>query len=440
MNQQRIQTENPKLQSSLDNNATNSPVSKHDYQNNKLLRGVSWIINQLQKTVQSLTCKKSVRNCGRFPTGTSVVLRTNKGGGNARFVGLNRCLNTTVCMRCSHIRGTQRAKQIDSVAKPIIENGGTGAMLTLTVPHRRKDDFKWLNKSLNRCWDALMRQKFGKHCGAYNESKKPLWVRSWDYTWGLNGDHVHLHALVLFETEISKIEFEKLEFEMKEVWRKLVKKNMQRDASPDAMRFERVYDVEGVSKYNNKIASVCFEIASSGLTKTTKKNSYNIPELIWAIQNETDPKRKEVLIRKFKLFEKQTTKLRTISFSKTFRERIVELEDEEIAEQIEDTSEEKLKIRGDLWELIRDKGDSLRLLDLYNSYTTGDQSAKPAADLVERVCERYSEENNFYNNKQMEIDWGKAAWKIKRWEFYKDKPQYYHYKHEFLVGSSSEPA
>ena len=176
-----------------------------------------------------------------------------------------------------------------------------------------------------------MRQKIGKKFGSYNGDKKPLWVRSWDYTWSLNGDHIHLHNLILFETTPTEEEFCKLEFETIEAWLKLIKKNLGRDGSKKACRFDRVYDVEGVAKYNNKIGSIAFEIASNGLTKKSHSNSLNIWELIWAIQIEKDETRKAKLIKKFRLFEKQTESVtvmvdgfetieqRTLSFGEKFK-------------------------------------------------------------------------------------------------------------------------
>lgn len=417
----------------LVSNGNKCRVCKSEYEKHKLNQGVNWIINRLQKIVQTITIKKGVRDCSKYPTKTSVILRTAVGGGNASFVGLNRCLNSTVCPRCSAIRGVQRAVQIDSVAKPIMAAGGSGAMLTLTIPHYRKDDFKWLNKSINKCWHSLMRQKFGKHVANFNLSRQPLWVRSWDHTWSPNGNNIHLHSLIMFERNPTDDEFSALFAECIDAWGKLVEKVLNRKASPEAMTFKRVYDAGGVAKYNNKISSVAFEIASGGLTKTQKKTSFNIWELIWSIQEEKDPEKKKVLIKKFQMFEAQTHKLRTISFSKTYKERIPkEGEDGDLEEEKPETVD-VLKIRTDLFKHIRKMEDTLNLLDLYNSYSTGDESAKPIVKMVEDICNKFSEESNNFDEPAMMADWGFISFRLSSWAFYKSRPEYYNQPYDLLI-------
>ncbi|MHA2377438.1 MAG: protein rep [Candidatus Thorarchaeota archaeon] len=408
----------------LDNNGTNSLVLDTEKKKQSNKKGLSLLLGTLQKVVQSISTKKNVRECSKFSTGKEVTIRQAIGGGNARFCGLNRCLNTTTCPRCAHMLGVARAKIIDGVAVPLIEAGGSGFMLTATIPHTRKDKFQDLRKGLNTCWDRLMRQKFGKHLGKLNADGKPLWVKSFDYTWGRNGDHLHFHALILAERSVSNEEYQKLESMFYDAWIKIVKKYLNKVSQRQALKFERVYDVEGVSKYNNKISSVAFEIASRGTTKRSTGDSYNIWELIWEYHNSTDSKRRATLKRKFQMFEKQTHKLRTISFSKCFREKIEEKElNEYKPEQQDQHSEEVLKLRTDLWKMIQEREDSMNLLELINCYGMGDTHLKPLVDAVEAVAEKYSLENDYYDEEQMRLDWGHVSWRIRGWIFRRFKPE-----------------
>lgn len=412
---------------------TNCRVCGEDLDKTKRKQGLQWVLKKLQRTVQAITYKKSVKTCSSFAVNRSCEIKiSTEGSPNARFTGLNSCLNTTICPPCAHRLGVERAKKITSVAEPVMHAGGSGMMLTLTIPHLRKDNFKWLNKNLNHCWHALMRQKIGKHFGKLNKDNRPLWVRSWDYTWSINGDHVHLHCLVLFENTPTEEHFKKLEFDVIDAWLKLVKKNLKRKGSRKACKVERVYNVEGVAKYNNKIGSVAFEIASSGITKTSKKGSLNIWELIWAIQTETDPERKETLIKKFRTFEKQTTKLRTISFSKSFREKIEGIE-EELEEEENNNTKSVLKIRADLFKLVRKADDTMDLLDLFNAHYEGDISAKPVVEFIERICDKYNDEQCFIDEEQMEKDWGVASFRLRRWSYYRFRPEHFNQPHRLLI-------
>jgi hypothetical protein len=401
------------VQEKLDHNGTSARIGKKSPSKH----AVGVVLDKLQKIAQGISTKKGVRECSKFATGRSVKMRVDNKSGNVRFTGLNRCLNSTSCPRCSHILGTARAKGIDSVAVPVIEGGGAGVMVTLTIPHHRKDKFIDLRRVLNKSWDALMRQKFGITCGKFNRNGKPLWVKSFDYTWGRNGDHLHFHCMILFEAGLTEDEFTELEDLCTRSWIKLVKKNFRRDASPEALKFERAYDVEGISKYNDKISSVAFEIASRGTTKQSKSGSMNVWELLWLCKHEPDDAKRKSYKRKFRQYEKDTHKLRTISYSKSFKERLDEtkLSKEEVIEKQDETSSEVLAIRNDLWALVNQRGDRINLLELFNSYFTGDEELKPIIEEVMKVCNRYGEDSNNYNEEQMSKDWGDVSWKITLW-------------------------
>ena len=184
---------------SLGNIDTNYPIEKKD----KLFQGVGFIISNLQKVVREICFSKKVRACSTFALNRDCELRTDKNGGKARFSGTNKCLNTTICPTCSQMLSVCRAKQINDVCVPIIKDGGEGFMLTLTIPHLKKDSFQKLQRQLNTCWARLMRQKFGKKVASYNNNSKPLWVKSFDYTMTNNGNHNHFHVLIMVENKIS---------------------------------------------------------------------------------------------------------------------------------------------------------------------------------------------------------------------------------------------
>jgi hypothetical protein len=279
-----------------------------------------------------------------------------------------------------------------------------------------------------------MRQKFGKRVASFNRNKKPLWVKSFDYTMTDNGNHNHFHVLIMVENKMSDQEYEELKLLCVEKWGDLVKKITGRDISKQhGVVFERVWDLEGVTKYNNKISSVAFEIASRGSTKRSGKNSMNIMELIYAIQTEQDEDKRNVLIKKFRLFEKQTHKLKTITYSKCFRAQIEDYDKEQMMEEREEKTNLNLKIRKDLFSLMVRKDDTANLLELYNCYSTGDIHLKPIVEAVERVCEKYNSTTCYMNEKQMMKDWGQVAFRIRKWIFYRFKPEFYHYNPKLLI-------
>jgi hypothetical protein len=402
----------------------------------KNIKGVSHILSVLQKMVQKITSKKRVRECSKYSVGKSVTIRVNNEGGNARVCGLNRCENTMECPRCAHTISVARAKQVDSVVQPILEKGGEAFFVTLTIPHTMNDSFRTLWKSLGKCWDSMMRQKVGKWLGKMTHEGRPLWVKAFDHTFTRNGDHIHFHCLFVIEKRISDEDFKSFKNLMFSEWLRLIEKNTGKIGDKKGLKIDRVFDAEGVAKYNNKISSVAFEIASRGTTKQTASGSYNIWEMIWAMyeaEQSGDMETFKKLYKRFKMFEKQTHKLRTISFSKAFRERIPEEDIDEMKAQQDEQSKEVLKIRTDLWKLINQRDDTANLLELYNAFTTGEEHLKPLVEAVQRVCDRYSEDSDNFDEKQMEIDWGQVSFRISKWIYYRFRPEVYHHHQTFLV-------
>ena len=396
------------------------------------------IIRGLQRVVRVHTGQKGVKTCSTFSVAKSNVMRVSSKGGNARLMGLNKCLNTTSCPTCSYIRGTQRARQIDLVAKPVIDAGGCGVLLTLTLPHLRKDNLRHLNKVLSECFHSLMRNSFGRAIGKFNDDNKPLWCRSWDWTWGRNGDHSHLHVLLLFQTKPDPVMMQILKSECFDKWCNLVEKKLGRTPSYQAYDWTPVYDVSGVANYNNKISSLAFEIAAGGIQKKSNGESLNIGELILAIEQEGDEERRKILIRKFKMYEKQTHKLRTISFSKSFKDKMKKEEEAQEDEIQEDdtNSKELFKIRSDLTKMIMRKGDLPSLYQVVNAYTLGDETTKDLFVKIVAITEKYSEDTMLFDDEQMSRDWDGVAWAMKAWTFYRHTPAYYHHKHSDLIGLS----
>lgn len=404
----------PSHNGALDKHTTNCRVSKKP----KSVQSLSCFINKLQKVVQTHTTRAGVRDCSKFATQSSVTVRINKGGGGARACGLNRCLNTTTCPRCSHMLSVKRAKEIDSVVIPMVEDGGDAFMLTLTIPHLRKDKFNDLRKIINKCWHSLMRQKFGKRLGKFCSDGNPVWVRAFDYTMGRNGHHMHFHNLLVTEHSVSDEEFQELEFIVKDCWLKLLEKFGDKIGSADAIKLERAYDVSGVSKYNNKITRAAFEVASRGTTKQSKDGSMNIWELVSAIDTEVDFKARAKLISQFRRFEKDTNKLRTITYSKGFKLRLEVPEWEEVKEKMEEETQEVVKIRTDLWFLIRKNFKHIPMLEMINHWSWGCNSDETRAGMrtLVKLCHRYNAENGSIDDQMMHLDYQDFSDAMDTWE------------------------
>ena len=429
-------------QKSLDNVVNNYPVDnvKSGRKSPKSLKNGSYktIIRKLQCWVKRNSQIRSVRMCCSFAV-EAVVSLTTSPNGNACFLGLNRCRNTTSCPVCSYERGLLRARQITEVARPIYETGGTAVLLTLTIPHDITDGLKQQVQKLNQAWNRLIRGEFGKKCARFNKNDCSLWVRSFDWTTGQNGNHSHLHNQIYFETAPTKQEFFELRTLCWKKWLKIVFSIFKRNPRRDCFEMEEIYDVEGVANYTNKIASFAFEVACGGSIHTKAKGGgLNVWGLLDAIEKEENQAKREILTRKWRMFEDQTRKLRTITFSKTFRERIEELEEEEDIKNLKDNNKEnkvQVELRADLFKLIKRKDDTANVLELFEAFVAGEEAAEPIAKEVQAIASKFSIETEYFNQNEMEKDWGFVAFKIQRWKFYRTKPEFYTTPHNLLISS-----
>lgn len=146
-----------------------------------------------------------VRACGHHavnPSGlVGVKLSTSPAGNRAGFSGLATCGSVWSCPTCNQKIAASRAEEIGNAVKAWESIGGHVVMVTLTMHHRK-------GQTLTELWDALSyawsKATSGRgwaedvRChGTWINGKFRLpWVRAVESTVGVNGWHLHVHALV----------------------------------------------------------------------------------------------------------------------------------------------------------------------------------------------------------------------------------------------------
>lgn len=144
--------------------------------------------------------------CKRFsilPNGEVHGIATPMPDGDVQigFKGLLSCGSVWVCPVCSNRIAQVRAEQIGTAIERWEGMGGKVAMLTLTMRHDRGQSLDELWSALSYAWSKVTSGRAwvraqGEHGSRVNGKVRIPWLRSVEVTHGVNGWHVHVHAML----------------------------------------------------------------------------------------------------------------------------------------------------------------------------------------------------------------------------------------------------
>jgi hypothetical protein len=164
--------------------------------------------HKLRYGLRKMTKLRRVRDCGWTPItgdGAGPGLRLSvdpKGGNIAGLSGLASCGSVWSCPVCSAKIATRRAEDLAYVMRFALDHGCSASMVTLTMRHHE-------GQSLKDCWDALSKgwaavtsgKQWVNDCEAFDYRG---WVKAVEVTRGANGWHVHIHALLIWDSKINQ--------------------------------------------------------------------------------------------------------------------------------------------------------------------------------------------------------------------------------------------
>lgn len=148
-----------------------------------------------------------LRNCGRVThtsTGGPVVRLSEDGPDGARragVAGLQSCGSPWACPVCSRKIAAERSGEIAHVLSAVSGTGGCAYLVTLTMRHNAGQSLALLWGALSAAWRAVT-------SGRQVERERDRWgvlgfVKVVEATHGEHGWHLHVHALVAFDTPVS---------------------------------------------------------------------------------------------------------------------------------------------------------------------------------------------------------------------------------------------
>lgn len=150
---------------------------------------------KLQRAAQGLLQEYRVSACSRRRKGEAVRVLRHKESGRAHFNGLETCGSVWHCPICSARITEHRRAELQAAINAWVKQGGEVYLMTLTFPHDRADDLRWLERAQAR---ALKRFKNSKGYKAIMAEAGRLGnIRALEITWGAwHGWHPHTHDLI----------------------------------------------------------------------------------------------------------------------------------------------------------------------------------------------------------------------------------------------------
>lgn len=121
---------------------------------------------------------------------------------DAYFHGIIKCGSVWACPVCAAVIRSVRAAEVQKIADGWVEQGGSTAMLTLTMRHKAGEPLDVLLRSLQQAYTRLlMRRTWSAQMASLGFAYQ---IRAVEVTWSYrNGWHPHLHVLLLFRGDVD---------------------------------------------------------------------------------------------------------------------------------------------------------------------------------------------------------------------------------------------
>lgn len=172
---------------------------------------------------------------------------------------------------CSHCGPALLARDAELVEAGVQEHGyGRTFMATLTVRHWRTVRLREMRCGIVRAWGDLQRQRAFKRL--LEEHAGKVFVRVLEVTHGENGWHVHYHALVFLDRELSDEALFALRAEWSTLWQASVVRAMGAAHRPTlavGAELTRCYRADYLTKLG-----IGAEVADIGQAKVGKGRTY----------------------------------------------------------------------------------------------------------------------------------------------------------------------
>lgn len=270
--------------------------------------------------------------------------------GKAHYSGTERCSSIWACPVCASVIRAERAREIEQAVTAHKQAGGSALFVTLTIRHKVTDPLRQSLDAVLKSWQSMLRATAwcgGKRQTGMRERYGVVgYIRSTEVTYGKNGWHPHLHAVILLEEDLPDSVVTRFGDEVHGLWSVRVEKRTGRLPSRDHGVDVQKVDDDGkvLSKYIGKLQDegsrmkagkwgVSAELARSDV-KAARAEGSSVPFEFLDPDHDYADNRRHALWAEY---VEATRGRRAITWSRGLKDlyEIGELTDEEIIEETE---------------------------------------------------------------------------------------------------------
>lgn len=191
--------------------------------------------------------------CGQWKHGGADVVTVRRHeSGSSSYGGVQTCGSVWACPVCSGVVRQKRADELERGVVALYEAGGMVDFGTFTIPHGMGDQLADSLGLIKKAWTAVLRSE------AWARAKKD-WsaecVRAVETTYGWNGWHPHVHALIAFPWTVPADQLAVIRDGLQQAWTSYVAARWH--GAPSDEHGVRWQDVTihngGVGKYLSKV-------------------------------------------------------------------------------------------------------------------------------------------------------------------------------------------
>lgn len=307
------------------------------------------VVNQLFPISKTAKCSRM-----RIPHDSVKVLKDPKHG-KAHYSGLVRCGSVWWCPLCASKIAERRRVELVNATAAARSMGLQILLMTCTVPHGLGDDVNQVLSQMRKAWRYLIDNRAGK------DMRKLLGIkghiRSLEVTYGQNGFHPHFHILIFADLSFTDSSFQTGFYP---IWRDAcVKAGLP---APSEKHGLRVDDGSYAEKYVTKWGLE--DEMTKGHLKTSKGEKGMTP---WDMLRDVLKTASESSKRLFCVYAHAFKGQRQLYWSNGLRQLlglIVEMTDEELANQQEETAVELAELTPEQWRAVLFTRSEAALLDL----------------------------------------------------------------------------
>lgn len=140
------------------------------------------------------------KSCMHARPGVGAVKVSRTAGKKLHVSGVLRCGSVHACSGCAPVIREGRAGEVDQgVNEALTRLGWTVFFVTATVSHHLGDHLPDVRALVHDAWRAMMAGRGGKDWREANGYEGQIRVS--ETTYGVNGFHPHIHAVIMFRTD-----------------------------------------------------------------------------------------------------------------------------------------------------------------------------------------------------------------------------------------------